>query len=150
MPYVDENIIYTDDGEPAGEIVQAEDGNYVAISLDGEILDAASPDGTPIDPSGYELDTGSDEYAALQAQVADLQAQMETQQWQHQPEQGGMSDDQAAQIIATNFDQLAQKAGRELTGREVETVLSKMQDQLDAGRTPDFDRAAADVNVRPV
>src|SRR5216117_1200161 len=135
MPYVDDNIIYTDDGVAAGEVVQAPDGNFVAVSFDG-----ATPDGTPLSPDGYEVDSGADQYVThdefaafeqqqLQQRIAHLEAQAQ-QLPQHVQPVPPHDPEREMAIIQANFDQVAKRAGRDLTTKEVEGILGKMQDQI--------------------
>lgn len=137
---------HDDSGEHVGYFAEADDGAIIAADLDGQIRGAVAPDGTQLDPAGYEI--ADPEPARSQPSAAEIDAlvQAEAAQqaagaraWQQAQETAtAQADLQRMQTdVIQQVESLQAQIGRQLTMAEMRNIGERLSQWMDAGRVPD-------------
>lgn len=140
----DDDVLYDDDGEPVGHLAEAEDGATVLIDFDGDIIAAIAPDGTELDPSGYEVEGADFNQSLAEENFYDNAQTIE-------PEESDMSREEHEAAVRAEVDfqmnQLQAELGRPITVSEAQRMFPALDRQMQTTGRIDVADAAMDLMI---
>lgn len=148
--HIDEDGTFFVEGTPIGQVHEADDGALLLVGFDGEILDASTPDGQPLDAGDYTVEEPEPEYVTreefeLEQRLAALEAQLTPQQAGQSPQ---IDEQQVIADIEARLEAVASQFGRDLTTKEVDAIFTNVSRQLEAGQEMNFETAAFEAHLR--